>query len=48
MMKILNKFFAARREDNLTTAFARQRVAKSMPGEAAALAALRLSGTSLV
>lgn len=47
-MKILSKFFAARREVSLNTAFARQRMAASMPGEAGALAALRLSGTALL
>ncbi|MFZ1816079.1 MAG: hypothetical protein WBO55_07990 [Rhizobiaceae bacterium] len=45
-MKAFARLFA-RREMNLNTAFARKRLAMSMPGEAGAMASLRLTGTSL-
>ena len=40
-MKLLSRLFA-RREMNLTTALERQRLAKTMPGQTAAVAAARL------
>lgn len=45
-MKALVSFFA-RREVNMTTQFARQRMSKSMPGEYAAMESFRLLGISL-
>jgi len=45
-MKALVSFFA-RREVNMTTQFARQRMSKSMPGEFGALESLRLLGVSI-
>ncbi|MCB1430434.1 MAG: hypothetical protein KDJ48_15035 [Nitratireductor sp.] len=45
-MKTIARLFA-RREINLTTAMARKRLSNSMPGETGAMAALRLTGTSL-
>ena len=45
-MKTIARFFA-RREINLNTALARKQLSNTMPGETAALAALRLTGTSL-
>ena len=46
-MKSIARFFADRRQTNLSTLIARQRLANTMPGETGALAALRLTGTSL-
>lgn len=43
-MKLFSRFFASRREINLTTALERQRLAKTMPGQTAAIAATRLGG----
>ncbi|MCB1451929.1 MAG: hypothetical protein KDJ67_17740 [Nitratireductor sp.] len=45
-MKTIARFFA-RREMNLNTVMARKQLANTMPGETGALAALRLTGTSL-
>ena len=41
-MKMLARFFAARREGNLTTAMERKRLGMTMPGQTGALAAARL------
>lgn len=41
-MKFLSRFFAARKDDNLTTALERQRLSRTMPGQTAAIAANRL------
>ncbi len=41
-MKILSYFFAARREANLTTLRERDRFARTMPGQTAAVQANRL------
>jgi hypothetical protein len=41
-MKLFARFFAARREANLTTALERQRLGRTMPGQTAAIAASRL------
>jgi hypothetical protein len=41
-MKFLNRLFGNHREMNLTTALERQRLARTMPGETAAIAAARL------
>ena len=46
-MKSIARFFADRRDTNLNTLFARQRLAKTMPGETGAMAALRLTGIGL-
>lgn len=45
----MKKFFSLRRNKpvNMTTTFARARVSRSMPGEAAALASIRLGGMSV-
>ena len=42
-MKFLAKFLR-RRESNLVTAFERQRLANTMPGQTGAVAAARLGG----
>ena len=41
-MTFLSRFFTARRDINLTTALERQRLIRSMPGQAGALAGARL------
>ena len=41
-MKFLSRFFHRNREMNLTTALERQRLSRTMPGETAAIAAVRL------
>jgi hypothetical protein len=41
-MKLLSRLFARRNETNVATALERQRFAKSMPGQAGAVAAARL------
>ena len=41
-MKFLSRFFANRREMNLTTALERQRLDRTMPGQSGAVAAARL------
>lgn len=46
-MNVFAKLFRAHRETNLVTAFARGRMEKAMPGEAAALASVRLGCMSL-
>lgn len=45
-MKAFARLFAAR-PTNLNTLFARQRLARTMPGETGAMAALRLTGMGL-
>ncbi|WP_170990106.1 hypothetical protein [Aquamicrobium sp. LC103] len=40
-MKLFSRFRGKRRDSNLTTALERQRLAKTMPGQTAALAASR-------
>jgi len=45
-MKALVRFFAAR-PTSMTTVFARQRLARTMPGETGAMASLRLTGIGL-
>lgn len=40
-MKLVARFFRARREANLTTALERARLSRTMPGQTAALAASR-------
>lgn len=40
-MKFFSRFFA-RRETNLTTALERQRLSRTMPGQTAAMAGVRL------
>ena len=42
VMKLFARFFASRREANLTTALERQRLGRTMPGQTAAIAASRL------
>lgn len=42
VMNLFTRFFSGHRETNLTTALERQRLAKTMPGQTAALAASRL------
>lgn len=46
-MKKLVALFARRRDVNLTTEFARQRVERAMPGEIGSMQSLRLTGVSL-
>ncbi len=46
-MKNFARFFAARGQTNINTLFARQRLARTMPGETGAMAALRLTGIGL-
>ena len=41
-MTFFSRFFANRRESNLTTALERKRLANTMPGETGAMAASRL------
>ncbi len=45
----MKKFFSFRRNSasNLTTTFARERLSRSMPGEAGALASVRFGGMSV-
>jgi hypothetical protein len=43
-MKLFSRLFAPRREPNLITALERQRLARTMPGQTAAMAASRLGG----
>jgi hypothetical protein len=42
VMKFLSRMFGKRREMNLTTALERQRLDRTMPGQAGAVAAARL------
>jgi hypothetical protein len=46
-MKAFAWLFSRSRTGNLNTAFARRRLARSMPGETGALASLRLTGIGL-
>jgi hypothetical protein len=46
-MKAFAWIFSRSRRINLNTAFARQRLARTMPGETGALASLRLTGAGL-
>jgi hypothetical protein len=46
-MKAFAWIFARRRAANLNTAFARQKLARTMPGETGAMASLRLTGIGL-
>jgi len=47
-MKFLSRLFSTpRRDSNLTTALERQRLARTMPGQTAAMAASRLGGILL-
>lgn len=41
-MKFFSRFFASRKDTNLTTALERQRLAQTMPGQTGAVAAARL------
>lgn len=41
-MKRFARFFARRRQGNLTTALERQRLGRTMPGQTAAVAGVRL------
>lgn len=41
-MKFLSRLFTRSKDINLTTALERQRLARTMPGQTAALAAVRL------
>lgn len=41
-MKFLSRYFARRSAGNLTTALERQRLARTMPGQTAAIAGARL------
>lgn len=40
-MRLLSRFFSARRQANPTTVFERARLARTMPGQTGALAASR-------
>ena len=46
-MKSITRLYADRRQTNLSTLFARQRLANTMPGETGTMAALRLTGIGL-
>ena len=41
-MKLVARFFRARRESNMVTTLERQRLGRTMPGQTGALAAARL------